>query len=122
MPGMDGIAVLRRIKEIDPETEVIVITAHGDMESAIQALQLNASDFIVKPLRDEVLSVALKRAQERLEAWSMAKRADILENKVLKATKEISERYEFEGKHIHHSIDGIIATDKQGNIITCNST
>jgi len=122
MPGMDGIAVLRRIKEIDPEIEVIVITAHGDMDSAIQALQLNASDFIVKPVKDEVLSVALKRAQERLEARSMAKRADILENKVLKATKEIRERYEFEGKLIHHSIDGIIATDKQGNMITFNST
>jgi signal transduction histidine kinase/FixJ family two-component response regulator len=120
MPGMDGIAVLRRIKEISPETEVIVITAHGDMESAIQALQLDASDFIVKPLKDEVLSVALKRAQERLDARSMAKHADILEHKVLAATKEISERYEFEGKLIHHSIDGIIATDKKGEIITFN--
>jgi two-component system NtrC family sensor kinase len=120
MPGMDGIEVLRKIKEIDHETEVIVITGHGDMDSAIQALQLNASDFIVKPVKDEVLSVALRRAQERLEARRIARHADKLENKVKEATREISERYEFEGKLIHHSIDGIIATDKKGNIITFN--
>ena len=120
MPGMDGIEVLGRIKEIDPETEVIVITGHGDLDSAIQALQLNASDFIVKPVKDEVLSVALRRAKERLEATRVARHADNLENKVKEATREISERYEFEGKLIHHSIDGIIATDKQGNIITFN--
>ena len=120
MPGMDGIEVLRRIKKIDPVTEVIVITGHGDMDLAIQSLQLHASDFIVKPVKDEVLSVALKRAQDRLDARRMAKHASNLENKIKETTKEIRERYEFEGKLIHHSIDGIIAADKLGNIITFN--
>ncbi|MCK4469878.1 MAG: response regulator, partial [Desulfobacterales bacterium] len=64
MPGMDGIEVLKRVKEIDPDTEVIVITGHGDMEVAIQALQLGASDFITKPVGDAILSVALKRAEQ----------------------------------------------------------
>lgn len=110
MPGIDGIEVLRRIKEINPDTEVIVVTAHGDMESAIQSLQLGASDFIIKPLIDNVLSIALKRAEQRLEA----------RRKIKETTKEIGERYEFEGKLIHHSIDGIIAADNQGKIITFN--
>ncbi len=51
MPGMDGIEVLRKVKEQSPDTEVIVITGHGEMNLAIQALHLEASDFINKPIR-----------------------------------------------------------------------
>jgi anti-anti-sigma factor len=67
MPGMDGIEVLRRIKEIDVNTEVIVITGHGDMDLAIQALNLGATDFINKPIQRQALEHALRRAQERIE-------------------------------------------------------
>jgi DNA-binding response OmpR family regulator len=66
MPGMDGIEVLKRIKELDPLAEVIVITGHGDMDLAIEALNLDATDFINKPLKKEDLDAALKRSQERL--------------------------------------------------------
>ncbi len=67
MPGMDGIEVLKRIKEIDPRTEVIVITGHGDMELAIKALNLDATDFINKPIQRNILEQALERARERIE-------------------------------------------------------
>ncbi|GAB6176206.1 response regulator [Desulfobaculum senezii] len=67
MPGMDGLDVLRRIKEVDHQTEVIVITGHGDMDTAIQALNLNATDFINKPIQKNDLDAALKRANERLQ-------------------------------------------------------
>jgi len=73
MPGMDGIEVLERIKHISPETEVIVVTGHGDMDLAIKALQLDASDFITKPVGNEALSIALKRAEERLDTRRMLK-------------------------------------------------
>lgn len=66
MPGMDGIEVLRRIKQIDPKTEVIVITGHGDMELAIKALNLDAADFINKPIQRHHLEEALERARERI--------------------------------------------------------
>ena len=66
MPGMDGLEVLRSIKKIDPLVEVIVITGHGDMDIAIQALNLNAVDFINKPVQKESLDAALRRANERL--------------------------------------------------------
>ena len=66
MPIMDGIEVLQRIKAISPHTEVIVITGHGDMALAIQALNLDATDFINKPLQREFLEKALERAKERL--------------------------------------------------------
>jgi anti-anti-sigma factor len=68
MPGMDGLEVLRRIKEIDAATEVIVITGHGDMDLAIQALDLYATDFINKPIQKEALDAALRRAEKRLNS------------------------------------------------------
>jgi len=67
MPGMDGIEVLKRIKKIDPRTEVIVITGHGDMDLAIKALNLDATDFINKPVQRQALNQALKRAEERMK-------------------------------------------------------
>jgi len=66
MPGKDGIDLLREIKAENPEAEVIMITGHGDMELAIQSLQLEAADFVTKPIRNEVLEIALKRAEERI--------------------------------------------------------
>jgi len=66
MPGVDGIDLLRTIKSERPETEVIMITGHGDMELAIESLKLEATDFVTKPINDDVLAIALKRAQERI--------------------------------------------------------
>ncbi|MDJ0723473.1 MAG: response regulator [Desulfobacterales bacterium] len=60
VPGMDGIAVLEQVKQTHPETEVIVATAFGEMDLAIRALQLDASDFITKPLHSEALTIALE--------------------------------------------------------------
>jgi len=67
MPGMDGIEVLKEIKRRAPQTEVIVITGHGDMDLAIQALNLDAADFINKPIQRQSLENGLARAHERLK-------------------------------------------------------
>ncbi len=72
MPGMNGVEVLKRIKAIDPATQVIVITGHGDMDLAIQALNLDAADFINKPVQRELLEQALARARERHDRLSDA--------------------------------------------------
>lgn len=66
MPGMDGIELLSRIKERSGDTEVIMISGHGDMDLVIKSLQLDALDFITKPIRDELLINALKRAAEKI--------------------------------------------------------
>jgi signal transduction histidine kinase len=66
MPDMDGIELLRRIKKINPDTEVIMFTGHGDMGLAIKSLKNDATDFVTKPINDEVLDIALKRARERI--------------------------------------------------------
>ena len=67
MPQMDGIELLRRIKHENPETEVIMITGHGDMELAISSLKHQACDFITKPIDVEALDVSLQRARERIQ-------------------------------------------------------
>lgn len=118
MPGMDGIELLRRIKHLNPDIEVIMITGHGQMELAIQALQLEASDFINKPIRDEALSVALRRAEQKI--WMREKLREYTENlecMLKQATDEVRKRYDFEHHLIHTSMDGIIVNDREGNII-----
>lgn len=67
MPGMDGFEVLKQIKKIAPRTEVIVITGHSDMDLVIQALNLDTTDFINKPISPEAVEAALQRAMERLQ-------------------------------------------------------
>lgn len=67
MPGMDGFAVLRAIKAINPETEIILITGHGDTDLANDAYKHHACGFITKPIQREALDAALKRAEERLK-------------------------------------------------------
>lgn len=66
MPGIGGLELLKRLKAADPEVEVIMLTGHGDMELAIESLKNDATDFITKPINDDALGIALKRAHERI--------------------------------------------------------
>jgi len=121
MPGIDGIEVLKQIKEFSPDTEVIMITGHGDMDLAIEALKLEASDFLNKPIKDAALSVALKRAEERISIKQKLKAyTEDLENMVKIATEEVKRRAEFQNKLITSSNDAIIATDEKGEIVIYN--
>jgi signal transduction histidine kinase len=66
MPDMDGIELLRRIKKENADVEVIMFTGHGDMDLAIKSLKYDATDFVTKPINEEVLDIALKKARERI--------------------------------------------------------
>ena len=115
MPGLDGIEVLKRIKSRVPETEVIVITGHGDMETAIKALQMDAGDFITKPINGRALEVALKRAKERLRLKSeLSAHTCNLENKVREAAEKLieAERLAAVGQtvaQVAHSVKNMLA-------------
>ncbi len=71
MPGMDGMEVLRRLRELSPGTAVVLLTAHGTVETAVEAMKLGAVDFLQKPfapkeIRDVVTRV-LGRQEQRKE-------------------------------------------------------
>jgi two-component system NtrC family sensor kinase len=121
MPGMDGIEVLKRIKERAPDTEVIIITGHGDVDSAIEALHFGASDFITKPFRSETLAIALKRAEDKIDIRRRLKEYTLdLEGKVAAATAELRRRSNFLSNLIRSSNDAIVATDETLRIVVFN--
>jgi len=80
MPKMDGIELLEAIKGLRPETEVIVISAQGTIERAVQAMKLGAFDFIEKPINPRVISLLVERALE--------KQSLILQNRDLRSKLE----------------------------------
>jgi DNA-binding NtrC family response regulator len=67
LPGADGIAVLRQARESDPDCPVIVMTAYGTIENAVEAMKLGAYDFVQKPVDVDRLSILLRRCREHRE-------------------------------------------------------
>ena len=62
MPGMDGLTALKKIREIDSEARIIICSALGQQQLIVQAIQLGAKDFIVKPFQPQRVVSALKKA------------------------------------------------------------
>jgi two-component system C4-dicarboxylate transport response regulator DctD len=65
LPGMDGLALLERVQRMEPALPVIIITGHGDVAMAVQAMRAGAYDFLEKPTPSELLVNTAKRALER---------------------------------------------------------
>lgn len=87
MPGMGGLELLTRIKESYPTIEVIVMTAFGTIESAVEAMRKGAYDYLTKPVRTTEINFHVLRA---LEKKQLSQKVEVLE-------KEVREKYKFEG-------------------------
>jgi two-component system NtrC family sensor kinase len=121
MPGLDGLQVLATVKQKYPDTEVVVATAFGEMNLAIRALQLDASDFITKPISDEVLFLALKRAKDRFTSKKQLQDyTALLEKENAETSQELLRNIAFQRNLIDSSMDGILACDENGVIVTFN--
>lgn len=83
MTGMDGISTLKQIKEVDPDTSVIIMTAYGTVETAVDAMKEGAFDYLTKPLNETEVKLILKREVER--------RAILAENRLLR--EELEEKF-----------------------------
>ncbi|OGP52268.1 MAG: two-component system response regulator [Deltaproteobacteria bacterium RBG_13_43_22] len=87
MPGMDGTTLLKEIKALFPETWVVLMTAYGTVEKAVEAMKLGAYDYLSKPINLEELLILL----ERIESSILLTR----ENRQLR--EELKEKFSFEG-------------------------
>lgn len=85
MPGLSGIETLEKIKQINPQIQVIVVTAYGTIENAVKAMQLGAWDYISKPIEMDELEIKLNRIKEHK---TLLKENEILKEKMELLTPE----------------------------------
>jgi len=81
MPGMDGLEILKKIKKMEPDLPVVMITAHGSFETVIEAISLGAYDYIEKPLDIDKITIIVKRA---LESSKMSKYVNAVQSEQIK--------------------------------------
>jgi two-component system nitrogen regulation response regulator NtrX len=117
MPKFDGIEVLEAVKKIKPETPFIMISGHGDLETAVNSMRLGAFDYISKPPDLNRLLTAVRNALDKKQL--------IVENKILK--KKVSKNYEMIGEsqaisHIRQIIEKVAPTDARVLITGSNGT
>lgn len=117
MPKMDGIELLESVKKIKPEVPVVMISGHGDMETAIQAMRLGAFDYISKPPDLNRLLNTVRNALDKKQL--------VVENKILK--RKVSRNYEMIGQsekigQIKEMIEKVAPTDARVLVTGPNGT
>ncbi|CAM1350311.1 sigma-54-dependent transcriptional regulator [Tenacibaculum crassostreae] len=117
MPKMDGVEVLEKAKKLKPEVPMVMISGHGDLDTAVNTMRLGAFDYISKPPDLNRLLNTVRNALDRKEL--------VVENKRLK--KKVSKNYEMIGEsdaitHIKDIIEKVAATDARVLITGPNGT
>ncbi|WP_338645884.1 sigma-54 dependent transcriptional regulator [Flavobacterium sp. KS-LB2] len=117
MPKMDGVEVLEAVKKIKPEIPMVMISGHGDMETAINTMRLGAFDYISKPPDLNRLLNTVRNALDKKQL--------VVENKILK--KKVSKNYEMIGEseainHIKLMIEKVAQTEARVLITGPNGT
>jgi len=117
MPKMDGVEVLEAVKKLKPEIPIVMISGHGDIETAVNTMRLGAFDYISKPPDLNRLLNTVRNALDRKEL--------VVENKLLK--KKVSKKYEMIGESkailkIKDMIDKVAPTDARVLITGSNGT
>lgn len=123
MPHMDGLEVLRRIREIDGNIPVILVTGYGDLDNALGALRRGAYDFLLKPINVEILLNTVRKGLDhcRLKRFERDYRL-LLEEQVRARTKELAETNEFLKGILDSSTRvSIVLTDFDRNVLFWNT-
>jgi DNA-binding NtrC family response regulator len=109
MPGISGLDTLKAIRESNPGVEVIMLTGHGSIDTAIESIRAGAFDYVVKPCPLDELEVRIQRAIER---QSLRRRTSILERGLTPpdlGSSFVGDSPEF--RHLLHLIDRVAPTD-----------
>jgi signal transduction histidine kinase len=123
MPRLDGLDLLQKIKHENPETEVIMITGHGDMDLAVKSLKYEATDFITKPINVDALEISLRRAEERILTRQKLKEYTENLERLIREKTELQSHLSSLGlmiASISHGIKGLL-TGLDGAIYLVNS-
>ena len=117
MPGMDGLEVLQKIEELKPDTPVVMISGHGNIDTAVESIKKGAYDFIEKPLDLNRLLITIRNA--------MDKSTLITETKVLR--KKVNKRFDMVGsspsiQKVLDMVDRVAPTDARVLITGSNGT
>jgi PAS domain S-box-containing protein len=123
MPGMDGMEVLRKIREIDEQVPVVLVTGFGDLDLAIGALRVGAYDFLQKPINPDLL---LKTVKHGLEHYRLRRfesdYTELLRSQVEERTRELAESNDFlEGILNSTASVSIITTDFDQHVMSWNT-
>lgn len=117
MPGMDGMEVFERVREMDPSILVIIITGFATVETAIEAMKNGAYDFIPKPFEPDQLRIVMNRAWDKIR---MMREAEKLEQEKSRTLTDL----DTEKSRIHTIIkslpDGVVVTNTQGKVVLMN--
>lgn len=108
MPGMDGLELLRRIRQVDPDVAVILVTAYASVATAVQALKEGAYDYLVKPFDPEELSHVVEKACEkiRLKEENVA-----LKQRIAGISPQIVEGKSREMRRVLELVESVAPTD-----------
>jgi two-component system, NtrC family, nitrogen regulation response regulator NtrX len=117
MPGMDGIEVLEQLNELNPDVPVIMISGHGNIDTAVESIKKGAYDYIEKPLDLNRLLITIRNAMDKSNL--------VTETKILK--KKVNKKYQIVGesssiKKVIEMADRVAATDARILITGSNGT
>ncbi len=117
MPGLDGMEVLRRLRESYPEVLVIIVTGFATVETAIEAMKLGAYDFITKPFKPDELRLTVARAAEHQRVKEERDRLWVERERGLWAITTEKSRLK---TVINSMAEGVLITDRELRILLCN--
>lgn len=117
MPGMDGMEVLERIREMNKEILVIVITGYATLEIAIKAMKIGAYDFISKPYEPDQLRIVVNRAREKLQ---LTREAEKLERERKRTLMDLDTEKSRVRSIIESLPNGVVVTNPAGQVVLMN--